>query len=371
MKSIFLVFAVLLSFNASAELRAKNQEKIYKQFVIDKVYKRDFVSLEKEATTLTTQDERMEDGLSKLSLFYNTLYEAFGGFTGPKGWESLDAELTLLQAKDPSSVNATFMHVTAMQAKAWEIRGSGYANTLTQLQWYGFQAFMLKARDVLDEQKARLSGSPVWYTKRVAIGLYTNEPKSKLKAIFQEGAGKFPDYEGLFFNMGLVYFARWGGSLSEMETFINESSKYSTKRYGNPMPARILWIALEEYPELLSTTGYGFINRNVKANGKQVETPRSGANSASKIADWDLINASMLDVLKHFPSDWNAQNFLYFACQRGDKAQAQLLLPYIKEASSAELFRANLQLFDGCKRWATGNHSFVMRSSDGSMRLLR
>ena len=157
--------------------------------------------------------------------------------------------------------------------------------------------------------------------------------------------------------------------MSEMETFINESSKYSTKEYGNPMPARVLWSTLDDYPELTSTTGYGMTDYG--SDGKKIEIDRSIGNGISKIADWDLINASMLDVLKHFPSDWNAQKFLYIACQRGDKKQAQLILPYIKEETSLELFHAHLPVFEKCKKWAAGKLSFLLYAADGSMRVLQ
>ncbi|WP_164272972.1 MULTISPECIES: hypothetical protein [Stenotrophomonas] len=60
------------------------------------------------------------------------------------------------------------------------------------------------------------------------------------------------------------------------------------------------------------------------------------------------------DVLARYPSDWNLQNFAYFACQAGDKAKTRALMDRITRPKEFHAWWDG-DVYEQCRRWSREN----------------
>nr|WP_315489310.1 hypothetical protein [uncultured Rhodoferax sp.] len=342
MRSLVLfMLAMFVAFSANAEVRSEIERRTYSESIQALVYQRDLDALDSAASALVDLKSRAPDGRATLNLFYDALSDGLAVMTQTQPdmngrqqpWEKVVAMAAAYSQAHPKSLNAALIHSAALQARAWNVRGGGYANTVSPAQHQEFKRLMESARDLLDSKKAVLSANPEWYAKRLLVGLYANESRPNLKRIFEEGVARHPTYEKLFFARMAALDPIWGGTYEAMIDFVKTSEKFRTKADGNPMHVRLFWIAIDQYPFLVDSEEF----------------------------DWNLIKESMKDVLQKFPADWNAQEFLYMACARVDKPMAVSLLPYIKEEPSLELHGSRLSAFVSCKKWAKDGEPFILR----------
>lgn len=344
---LLAMFALVSATSTFAEVKSYlDRERLFEVIKQETVAKK-FDLLDKRAEEFRLNKTRSASGVWQQSLLHGGIASGLESSIADEAtWQSMDRELSAWSAGRGRSLSALIIYAQAIQQNAWRLRGRGFASTTTAAGREAFQREMRRARSILDNNKARLQSNPEWYAQRISLATYLSEGDSSVERLFLEAVKLEPFYYENFFVTLFHYSPRWGGSHDAMAAFMNRALKYATPAEGASMYARLAWYA---------------------EGGGDHEV------IYSKAIDWKTMSKSFEDVLRVFPDDWNAQQFLMMACDRPDVATAKRIVPYVKEGPSEALLRKNVPVFEMCRDLALGKgEPFLMRDpTTGEMRLVR
>jgi hypothetical protein len=107
--------------------------------------------------------------------------------------------------------------------------------------WQLFASRSEMARAGLEAIEAEGQRSPLWHDMSIDVALDLSRGKQEIRAVFDRGAAKFPDYLPLHVGMLRVLMPRWLGDHEEVDQFIQEQTG---RRAGEPdlaLYARLYW----------------------------------------------------------------------------------------------------------------------------------
>jgi hypothetical protein len=174
--------------------------------------------------------------------------------------------------------------------------------------------------------KARAAQDPTWYVNSIHVGLSLNRTKQQLRGIFDAGVGQAPGYTPLYAAMLRSLMPRWGGSVQQVDKFIEDV----TNRPGAPdrdleLYARLYW-------------SYDSLERgDIKLFD-------------DSLAVWPLMKEGFAQLVKHYPqSDAILNAYAKFACIGEDRALYRQLRPSIETRRSASIWghSATIESCDG------------------------
>jgi hypothetical protein len=227
------------------------------------------------------------------------------------------------------------LRAIVLERQAWHARGLGFASTTTPEGRRQFARLIQQAIGELDAVAERERVDPHWYAQRISLATFASEGQAQVRRLLQQGIALEPLYYETYFAALFAATPRWGGSVDEMVALINELGSRPLQNEGTSLYARLVWSA-EESREW-----------NVLQHPK---------------LEWSKMKTSFQDVLKSYPDEWNAQKFLFMACEHGDMATVRQLAPYIKHEASKILLEKNVPIFDKCLALARGTgEPFLLR----------
>lgn len=269
---------------------------------------------EVEAEVSKLMDNKQYDELNKLEVAFRAdnamtasgwplifvFYQALKDLSAKKyvTQQSLDEvnnQIANWIANNPNSQFGHFYLVDIFFAQAWQARGTGYANSVSKLQWKIFNADMNKAYRYLDEYKDELAENPRWYMDMLDIANYQSWPSSTYDSILAEALSKHKSYLPFYIFPIFHYTPKWGGSYGGMISFINKSTAQLTAPLSDEYYARQYSYATENH--LLPTE----------------------LVSQSNCNRW-LIGFD--DILKKYPTSYNYNHAAYAATLCGNRSKA-------------------------------------------------
>lgn len=181
-----------------------------------------YQELESIERYLLSRNPKSKSGYSMVYLFNGALAnKTHISYDLPAVWTGLHRQAERWANRSPKSPIAHLNVAFTLLNRAWQIRGSGYANTVTPEQWEGFRAYSLKAREYLLQKKDVAQKNPGWYSQMLRIGLSQSMPETEFKSLLDEGMSRFPYYEGLALAAIDHYSPKWGGSMLAIKSFID------------------------------------------------------------------------------------------------------------------------------------------------------
>lgn len=269
---------------------------------------------------------RLPDGRWKLALLLGGMRRGFErAVHAPEDWTRMDETLRALAAAHPRSPNAWLFVGVLVDSHAWAARGHGNGDAIKAMGFDAFRRYNEQGRALLDEHPVR--ANPAWYALRLRFGGALEESPERLERLFSEAIQREPGYQQTWFSRLTSLEPQWGGSIGDVVGLGARAARTKSPTEGSGMMARVLFLAYSAGVE--------------------------GALSDPGVS-WDMLKASMHDVLQRYPDDWNAQPFFFEACSRSDKAEAQALLAFVKEPPIAEALNGNVDAFQACIDWARG-----------------
>lgn len=159
------------------------------------------------------------DGLHpKINAFYQALEEPQNG-----GFEKLEERRKAFDkwlAVSPDSASANIGYLDMLIEEAWDIRGRGYADTVSPRQWEGFNRVLLQARERFEKYEASdLPKDPVFYASRITIGMGLNQPGTELFTYFKKGRQIDRFNLAPYVALHTALDSRWGGTDEERQRF--------------------------------------------------------------------------------------------------------------------------------------------------------
>ncbi len=290
---------------------------------------RNFEELSRISDHYRDSGERMSSGLWKLDYFYK-------GFSAPDRmfnisqdyWSMMENRALSWAKKQPGSPTPHIAYAIILQDQAWRVRGTRYANTVTQEQRIKFHKLIAKARAYLLRHREVGSKDPHWYANMLDIAKVEAWPKKDFEALFSEAIQAGPYYYGSYFSGGGYYHPSWHGTVQELEDFARKAIEYTEDQEGKGIYARIYWSANHGSLWMVAFT-------------------------KSRVS-WSLMKEGIDDVLSRYPDQWNIQNFAHFSCQAMDKEKTKELINRIDDAIIESAW-TQVFSYEKCKGWAFRN----------------
>jgi hypothetical protein len=186
-----------------------------------------FGRLEAEAEADRQHKSRFGGGVWRLSSFYTSFEEL-----GPKGampdiWKENLAKLQEWARQRPESATARIALAEGYIGLAWEARGSGYADAVSENQFASFDEYTQRAEVSLVEA-AKLNGKndPHWYAAMQQIALNAGWDKQHAVGLFLEATTRHPGYYQYYRELANYLLPKWNGDDGEVERFAEAAANH-------------------------------------------------------------------------------------------------------------------------------------------------
>lgn len=178
-----------------------------------------YLELEAVASVFRSKRATGENGFAKVNL----LHEGFSSeyFNNhPKGWE-LSVFAERWKKLQPKSVTAQTLAITSCVDEAWDIRGSGWADSVSPEAWKGFRERLETGWGYFE----KLEGSaqtldPAAYSGALTIGMGLQFDTARQTEILARAKQSDPDDPAPYRAMANYLLPRWSGSQEELEKFL-------------------------------------------------------------------------------------------------------------------------------------------------------
>ncbi|AWH49590.1 hypothetical protein C1925_10740 [Stenotrophomonas sp. SAU14A_NAIMI4_5] len=285
----------------------------------------DFDTLEALAKRYRRSGETTTSGTPKLTHFYDGFSNLYEAEKIPVGQDDPARDrLTRWVKRYPRSPTPHLALASALLGRGMAYRGYGYSSTVSPQDSAQFHDYTEAASAVLKDCRKQCASDPNWYARSAFAGMLLGWDATDMLAVVDEGMARYPGYVSIPFQAAQYFSPKWGGTPYAVESTARRALETVPERERPALYARIYW----------STAG-GFYK----------------SPFAEKQVDWPLMSQGIDDVLATYPSDWNLQNFAYFACQAKDKAKTRTLMDQIKQSIETNVWWED-EAYYACWRWS-------------------
>lgn len=183
---------------------------------------RQFDDLEAEAQRLRAGKERSASGSWKIVQFYDALDCADNE---PESmWQLHDRIHREWIAAKPTSITARVAYASFLSSYAWQARGGGYADTVTERGWQLFRERLAASRKVLLEARSLDEKDPYWWMEALTVALGQGWDAEQYKVLVDEAHAFEPQFWGYDTSRAYSLLPRWHGEPGDWEAFAEETA---------------------------------------------------------------------------------------------------------------------------------------------------
>ena len=277
-----------------------------------------------------TSKARFASGGWMLNVFYLAIAEPQGHAT-EEDWAAHLKTLNRWISKRPKSITARVALADAYISYAWNARGSGYADTVTQSGWKLFGQRIDKAKEVLKEASGLQAKCPQWYDAMQTVALAESWDIKEATQLFERATAFEPDYQYYYRNYANYLSPKWGGEDGDAERFAEQAADHMGGVKGD-----ILYFQI---------TTQLICHCSAEPNLKPLSWPRiqRGVSELEK---------------QNGPSFINLNTLAYMAVKENDSVTAHHAFLRIGDNWRKEVWR-NEQYFESSRSWATQSASYL------------
>lgn len=212
------------------------------------IEKEDFKSLERIAADLTAHKARFSGGDWKLKRFYEAVSSPPSGYTTERvDWPVRIASIRKWTEQMPDSVYAVIALAEVQVGSAWNQRGTGYADSVTQEGRKGFNAGLDEAEKTLNKIADRRSACPAWFATMQRIGLGSKWDLQRMQSLLDEAVKVEPLYFDFYVEHAQYLMPRWYGTQGDWERFAEKSADSIGGNEGAILYSEICWQISRHY----------------------------------------------------------------------------------------------------------------------------
>lgn len=291
--------------------------------------KEDFELLDALAATARSTKARLPGGFWTIHIIYDSL------MTPPQGtYKAKDADFTALierlnrwVAQRPKSITARVALAGAYLNYAYNARGSGYANTVSQEGWRLYAERSAIAGKVLIEAFDLPEKCPEWYLQMQFVVNAQEESPEMERAMFEKAAAFEPEYQYYYGVRADHLLPKWGGNDSDAADFAAEAADRLGGKKGDMI-----------YYQIGSLVSCGCANDRL-LNGMSWPRIKKGYAAVEELYGFSLENLNKM---------------AFMAAMAGDAEYAEAALTRIGESWVPETWRTR-KYFDEVREWAKGS----------------
>lgn len=290
-------------------------------------YENDFESINSMDDEFRNKQSRLPDGRWKLTFVYHRL-----GNVSKRGatdeWKLKFANARKWRQQTPYHPAPYIAKAKLLIAYAWDIRGSGWANTVSEAQWHLFHKKIAEARKILDDSRPISGSHPLWFLLMEKIAISQGWSPETFDDLFTQGTKRYPTYYFLYFGAADYLQPRWHGSKKELRRFVNRAVELSRDKEGYTLYTRIYWSQLWALKDKTFSPGY---------------------------ADWKFMKQGFEDIARDYPdSVWNLNAFAYYACMAKDWDTSNQLLKKVGDTPHMSIWET-MSSYYTCKTQSLKN----------------
>jgi hypothetical protein len=168
----------------------------------------------------------------------NVFYRELNSLRKPNSEANWKKRLALFQEwvkSKPDSTTAKIALADVIQSYAWKSRGGGYAESVSDDAWKGFEERLVQAQKVLDQVTEK---PPEWYSIAQTNGLGQSWEKKRYDALVDECQKKYPIYDKVIFEKFHWLQPRWHGKPGDAEAYLEAEAAKRSKQDGDMLYAR-------------------------------------------------------------------------------------------------------------------------------------
>lgn len=298
---------------------ARNQ---LKREVQNLLYQEKFDDLDNMAQELRKSKARFPEGVWKLQFFYEGLASKD---KSPEGVRKHFALIDKWLQKSPDSITARVAAADAWQEFGANVRGKGYADTVSDEAWRVLAESFQKAYQFLEKKPEGTDDCPERYASLINIAKIQGWARPQFDALFQEAVAYEPTYYPIYLQTAYYLLPRWHGEEGEWQQFAKDAIKLTPESEGKSVYMRIVG-SLLMVSDITSFSDPGI--------------------------SWPLLKQAYIDTEQNFPgSRWNLNMFCKYACQAGDKETARQLFKRIGDRPYLEAWGGRTE-FENWRKWA-------------------
>jgi hypothetical protein len=178
-----------------------------------------FSELECLANALRTNRERFSGGSSKLHKFYQGLDKPMPGHPTEEDWQTLFNHLNRWVAASPKSVSARIALAKAYTGYAWNARGDGYSDTVSDSGWKLMAQRLAKAREIMDQAAGMSEKCPEFYVAMMDIARGEDWDAERTQKLLDQAIAFDSTYEYLYMVHAEYILPKWGGEAGDAARF--------------------------------------------------------------------------------------------------------------------------------------------------------
>lgn len=182
-----------------------------------------FEQLDCLADSARSHKEMFSGGSWKLHTIYVALEDPPVHPT-PKDWKTYLGLLKQWVSAKPHSITADVVLAEADVNYAWDARGHGYANTVSENGWKLFEQRLAEGRKILEKASSLPDKCPEWYVAMQDVALAQGWTPGAKQDLLEQAVKFEPDYFYYYRNYAVSILPQWDGEQGELETFLQKTS---------------------------------------------------------------------------------------------------------------------------------------------------
>jgi Domain of unknown function (DUF4034) len=186
-----------------------------------------FEELDCLADRVRSGKERFPGGAWKLHTLYGGVYSPIQYPIAHATQDEWNLHLPRLQrwiTARPKSVTARVALALAYLSYAWDARGNGYSNTVSESGWKLFEERTAEAQRILDEAAALPTKCPEWYVAMQGVAVGQSWDAAEARALFEKATKFEPGYYYYAQDLASYLLPKWSGEAGDTEKFAQETA---------------------------------------------------------------------------------------------------------------------------------------------------
>jgi hypothetical protein len=301
----------------------------YKAAIQRLFHEEKFAELDCIADAARVSKSRFAFGGWKLKAVYLAIAEPQGHAT-EEDWATHLKTLNRWVSTRPESITARVVLAEAYTEYAWNARGTGFSDTVSQSGWKLFEQRIDKAKEILEQASKLKSKCPQWYVVMQTVALAEGWNRSKATALLDQAVAFEPDYYYYYRQYANYLLPKWYGEEDDAEKFAEQAADHVGGGKGD-----ILYFQIATH---------------------LICHCRDEPNLA--LMSWPRIQKGVAELEKqNGPSLTNLNLLAYMAIQESDGMVAHTLFLRIGSNWDNDTWRT-MEYLDYSKKWATQHAAY-------------
>ena len=332
-------------FDGTVDLHAVDE---YQDALAQLLKQEKFTDLDCIADAARSGKTRFAGGSWKLHKFYVGLDTPRPGHPTQDDWKQHLKLVKRWVDDNPNSVTAPVVLARSYVSYAWDARGDGYADTVSDNGWKVFHERMMKAEAALKDSD--FAGKcPEWFVAMMQVAQGESWGLSRFKPLFEQAVAYQRDYEYYYRVYAIMLSPKWFGAEGEAARFAEETAD----RVGGEAGDLLYFDIADEIVCPCDEPDFGHfswprLQKGHAALEKKYGTSLMEVNSfalmAVKFTDWEVAEGAF----KRIGDNWNEKTWSNEAWFKQNRDFALQMGPMQAETRrNWKQARANMQTREG------------------------